>query len=51
MVVVRQSRRRWDDAYAEYVAAIAALDLGTPFVAETVYRENLVISGWFNRAK
>lgn len=36
---------------AEYVAAIASLDLGTPFVADTVYREKLVISGWFNRGK
>lgn len=36
---------------AEYVAAIASLDLGNPFFADAVYRENLVISGWFNRVK
>jgi hypothetical protein len=36
---------------AKYVAAITELDLSTPFAANAIYREKLVSSGWFNRAR
>ena len=36
---------------AEYITAIENLDLNTSFFADTIYREKLVESGWFNRIR
>lgn len=36
---------------AEYIAAIEALDSSIPFIADVIYRQKLVESGWFNRSR
>jgi hypothetical protein len=36
---------------AEFIAAVEALDLNAPFNADSLYREKLVESGWFHRAR
>lgn len=36
---------------AEYVEAVDALEIGTPFIADDIYRMKLRESGWFNRAR
>jgi hypothetical protein len=36
---------------AEYIAAVDALDLSLPFVADEIYRAKLKESGWFDRAR
>lgn len=35
----------------EYISAIDSLDVNSHFFADAVYREKLIESGWFNRAR